>query len=122
MAEYSAAELRAAGLEARIEAIPGLVSFPREALLTILSPEHKAIPANTFGYSVERPPDGVCGNNRRMQMRARGLAAQARSGKRKMATYRQVSAAHVMTIFRNANDLENASRLPVRRWSCLTTH
>jgi len=61
MAEYSAAELRAAGLEARIETIPGLVSFPREALLTILSPEHKAILANTFGHSVETPPDGDCG-------------------------------------------------------------
>jgi len=61
MAEYSAAELRAAGLEARIEAIPGLVSLPREALLTILSPEHKAILANTFGHSVETPPDGDCG-------------------------------------------------------------
>jgi hypothetical protein len=62
MAEYSAAELRAAGLEARIEAIPGLVSFPREARLTILSPQHRAIPANTFGHSVETPPEGVCGD------------------------------------------------------------
>ena len=62
MAEYSAAELRAAGLEARIETIPGLVSFPREALLTMLSPEHKVIPANTFGHSVETPPEGVCGD------------------------------------------------------------
>jgi hypothetical protein len=62
MAEYSAAELHAAGLEARIETIPGLVSFPREALLTILSPEPKAIPANTFGHSVETAPDGVCGD------------------------------------------------------------
>jgi hypothetical protein len=51
-AEYSAAELRAAGFEARIEAIPGLVSFPREAELTILSPQHKAIPANSFGQSI----------------------------------------------------------------------
>src|SRR5215467_16267405 len=62
MAEYSAAELRAAGLEARIETIPGLVSFPREALLTILSPERKTIPANTFGHSVETAPEGVCGD------------------------------------------------------------
>src|SRR5215470_11526721 len=62
MAEYSAAELRAAGLEARIEAIPGLVSFPREALLTILSPEPRAIPANTFGHSVQTPAEGVCGD------------------------------------------------------------
>jgi hypothetical protein len=52
----------AAGLEARIEAIPGLVSFPREARLTILSPQHRAIPANTFGHSVETPPEGVCGD------------------------------------------------------------
>src|SRR5262245_27055837 len=61
MAEYSAAQLQSAGVTARIEVIPGLVSFPREAELTILSLEQKAIPANTFGHSVETPPEGVSG-------------------------------------------------------------
>ena len=53
MAAYSAEQMRAAGVTARIETIPGLVSFPREAELTILSPEEKVLPANTFGHSLE---------------------------------------------------------------------
>ena len=61
MAAYSAAQLQAAGVAARIETIPGLVSFPREAELTILAPEHKVLPANTFGHSVETLPEGVSG-------------------------------------------------------------
>ena len=61
MAAYSAAQLEGAGVAARIETIPGLVSFPREAELTILAPEPKALPANTFGHSVETIPEGVSG-------------------------------------------------------------
>jgi hypothetical protein len=61
MAAYSAAQLEGAGVAARIETIPGLVSFPREAELTILAPEHKVLPANTFGHSVETLPEGVSG-------------------------------------------------------------
>ena len=61
MAEYSAAQIKAAGVASRIETIPGLVSFPREAELTILSPEHKVLPANTFGHSLETPPEGLSG-------------------------------------------------------------
>jgi len=52
MAEYSAAQLRSVGVASRIEAIPGLVSFPREAELTIQASEQKPIPANTSGHSV----------------------------------------------------------------------
>jgi hypothetical protein len=62
MAEYSAAQLQATGVAARIETIPGLVSFPREAELTILAPEHKVLPANTFGHSVETMPEGLSGD------------------------------------------------------------
>ena len=61
MAEYSTAQLQRAGVAARVETIPGLVSFPREAELTILSPQPKALPANTFGHSVETLPEGVSG-------------------------------------------------------------
>ena len=61
MAAYSAAQLEGTGVAARIETIPGLVSFPREAELTILAPEHKVLPANTFGHSVETLPEGVSG-------------------------------------------------------------
>jgi hypothetical protein len=61
MAAYSAAQLEGAGVAARIETIPGLVSFPREAELTILAPEHKVLPANTFGHSVETLSEGVSG-------------------------------------------------------------
>ena len=61
VAAYSDAQMKAAGLASRIETIPGLVSFPREAELTILAPEEKTLPANTFGHSLETPPDGVSG-------------------------------------------------------------
>ena len=61
MAEYSADQLQAAGVLARVETIPGLVSFPREAELTILAPEHKVLSANTFGHSTETLPEGVSG-------------------------------------------------------------
>src|SRR5438094_4746597 len=62
MAEYSAAELKRSGVAARVETIPGLVSFPREAELTILAPEHRVLPANTFGHSVETLPEGISGD------------------------------------------------------------
>jgi peptidase M28-like protein len=61
MAEYSAEQLEIAGLAARVETIPGLVSFPREAELTILAPEEKVLPANTFGHSLETLPEGLSG-------------------------------------------------------------
>jgi len=61
MAAYSAEQMTAAGLKARIETIPGLVSFPREAELTVLTPDEKILPANTFGHSLETPPEGLSG-------------------------------------------------------------
>src|SRR5262249_11324842 len=62
MAEYSADQIRTAGLAARIERIPGLVSFPREAELIVLAPEEKILSANTLGHSPETPPEGVSGD------------------------------------------------------------
>jgi hypothetical protein len=61
VAAYSDEQMRAAGLSSRIETIPGLVSFPREAELTVLSPGEKTLPANTFGHSLETPPEGLTG-------------------------------------------------------------
>src|SRR6478609_5702305 len=61
MAAYSDAQIKKSGLSSRIETIPGLVSFPREAELTILTPEQKTLPANTFGHSLETPPEGLTG-------------------------------------------------------------
>jgi hypothetical protein len=61
MAAYSDEHLRSAGLAARIETIPGLVSFPREADLRILGPEEKVLPANTFGHSLETSAEGLTG-------------------------------------------------------------
>jgi hypothetical protein len=61
MAAYSDVQIKAAGLSSRIETIPGLISFPREAELTILSPEERTLPANTFGHSLETPPEGLTG-------------------------------------------------------------
>jgi Peptidase family M28 len=60
-AAYSDEQMRTAGLASRVETIPGLVSFPREAELTILSLEEKTLPANTFGHSLETPPEGLTG-------------------------------------------------------------
>jgi hypothetical protein len=61
MAEYSLAALRAAGIEATIHTVPGLVSFPEAAELKVVSPVEMTIPANTLGHSVPTPPDGVSG-------------------------------------------------------------
>jgi len=61
MAAYSDTQIKAAGLPSRIETLPGLVSFPREAELTILTPEEKTLPANTFGHSLETLPEGLEG-------------------------------------------------------------
>jgi hypothetical protein len=61
MAQYSADQIARAGLAARVETIPGLVSFPREAELMVLAPERRALPANTFGHSLETLPEGLSG-------------------------------------------------------------
>jgi hypothetical protein len=61
MAEYSFAELRAAGAEAREHELPGLVSFPDKGELRVLCPRELAIEANTLGHSVPTLADGISG-------------------------------------------------------------
>jgi hypothetical protein len=61
MAEYSAAALRAAGVEAAVHDVPGLVSFPEKAELKVLAPVEMTIEANTLGHSTLTPPGGVEG-------------------------------------------------------------
>lgn len=61
MAQYSAEKLRESGLEATVHTLPALVSFPGPAELRILSPEEKAIAANTLGHSLPTLPEGISG-------------------------------------------------------------
>ena len=61
MAEYSAASLRAVGVEAVVQDLPGLVSFPERAEFKVLAPVEMTIEANTLGHSTPTPPDGVEG-------------------------------------------------------------
>jgi hypothetical protein len=61
MAEYSLCALREAGAEARIQELPGLVSFPKKAELRVLEPHEIAIEANTLGHSVSTLPEGISG-------------------------------------------------------------
>jgi hypothetical protein len=64
MAEYSLQALREAGAEARIQELPGLVSFPKKAELRIVAPLEISIEANTLGHSVPTLPDGIVGELR----------------------------------------------------------
>jgi hypothetical protein len=59
MAEYARDELRAAGLDARLEEFLGLVSFPEPALVRVVSPVQRDIDAFTLGHSAST--DGVEG-------------------------------------------------------------
>jgi hypothetical protein len=61
MAEYSAAALTKAGVEARVHEMPGLVSFPEKGEMRVLGPREFAIEANTLGHSVPTLPDGISG-------------------------------------------------------------
>jgi hypothetical protein len=61
MAEYSAAALGKAGVEATIFEMPGLVSFPDKAEMRVLAPTEFAIEANTLGHSVPTLADGISG-------------------------------------------------------------
>ncbi|HEV7265706.1 MAG TPA: M28 family peptidase [Falsiroseomonas sp.] len=61
MAEYSRDALVAAGVAARVEEFPGLVSFPGTAELQVLAPREIAISANTLGHSVATLPEGLVG-------------------------------------------------------------
>jgi hypothetical protein len=59
MAEYSAGQLRDAGLSVRIEDGEGLVSFPEPGALTVLGPQDIAIEAFTLGHSLSTLPEGI---------------------------------------------------------------
>jgi len=59
MAEYAHGVFRDAGLEARLHEFQGLVSFPEEGLVQVISPERREIAANTLGHSAST--DGVEG-------------------------------------------------------------
>jgi hypothetical protein len=61
MAEYSRDALAAAGVGARIDEFPGLVSFPEAGELLVLAPREIAIAANTLGHSVPTLPEGLTG-------------------------------------------------------------
>jgi Peptidase family M28 len=61
MAEYSAAALGKAGVSARVHELPGLVSFPEQGELRVLSPVELVIEANTLGHSLPTLPDGLSG-------------------------------------------------------------
>ncbi|MBI4641891.1 MAG: M28 family peptidase, partial [Candidatus Tectomicrobia bacterium] len=61
MARYSHEKLREAGLLATLYELPGLVSFPGPAELRVLSPEERAIAANTLGHSLTTLPEGISG-------------------------------------------------------------
>lgn len=59
MAEYSAARLRDAGLDATVHEIPGLVSFPRRGRLLLHTPAAESIDCNTLGHSVQTTAEGL---------------------------------------------------------------
>jgi hypothetical protein len=61
MAEYSAAALENVGVKARLFELPGLVSFPQQAELRVLSPTELVIEANTLGHSLPTLSDGLSG-------------------------------------------------------------
>jgi hypothetical protein len=59
MARYSAAELTAAGAAGRVVQVPGLVSFPDTAHVTLLGPQALRLDAMTAGHAASTPPGGV---------------------------------------------------------------
>jgi Peptidase family M28 len=61
MAEYSAASLSKVGVSARVHEMPGLVSFPEQGELRVLSPVELVLEANTLGHSLPTLPDGLSG-------------------------------------------------------------
>ncbi len=61
MAEYSAKNLREAGIAVTVHTLPGLVSYPERAEFKVLSPVALTIEANTLGHSTQTPPAGVTG-------------------------------------------------------------
>ena len=61
MAEYSCEALRAEGIAAGTQEMPGLVSFPEKGALQVLAPVELAIEANTLGHSLPTLPEGLTG-------------------------------------------------------------
>jgi hypothetical protein len=61
MAEYSAETLKAYGIDAQVQELNGLVSFPGKADIKIISPVEMTIPANTLGHSLLTDEDGISG-------------------------------------------------------------
>src|SRR5262249_14428527 len=61
MAEDSCQALLDVGVDARVEACAGLVSFPQEAECRVLEPVELAIGANTLGHSLGTADDGLSG-------------------------------------------------------------
>ena len=61
MAEYSLQALRESGAAARIQELPGLVSFPEKAELRVVAPREISIEANTLGHRLRTLPDGIVG-------------------------------------------------------------
>lgn len=59
MAEYANEELAKAGLESQMHEFLGLVSFPEDAEVRVLSPDTRTIEANTLGHSAST--DGLEG-------------------------------------------------------------
>ena len=59
MARYSASELTAAGANGRVVQVPGLVSFPEPARLTLLGATPVQLEAMTAGHSSNTPAGGI---------------------------------------------------------------
>jgi hypothetical protein len=61
MARYNADALRAGGVDAEVQELEALVSFPRAATLRVVQPRPMAIDAFTSGHSLQTPPGGLAG-------------------------------------------------------------
>lgn len=61
MAEYSAETLKSYGIDAQVQELNGLVSFPGKADIKIISPVEMTIPANTLGHSLLTDEEGISG-------------------------------------------------------------
>lgn len=61
IAEYNADSLRAVGVQAEVQELQALVSFPRPGTVTVLAPDAKTIEGYTSGHSLQTPAGGVSG-------------------------------------------------------------
>jgi len=61
-AGYLYDQLRAEGIAAELMEYPGLVSFPGEGSLEVISPQPRTIPASVLGHSLSTPPGGIEGD------------------------------------------------------------